>query len=141
MALERTLSIIKPDAVERNLIGPILARFEENGFKIIAVKMLHLIPEQAAGFYAEHRGKAFFVDLVEYMTSAPVMVVALEKENAVKSYRTLMGATDPEMAEQGTIRCDFALSKRQNSVHGSDSLASAEREIAYFFVENDICPR
>lgn len=141
MALERTLSIIKPDAVERNLVGKILARFEENGFQIVATKMLRLTQVQAEGFYAEHQGKEFFTSLVEYMTSAPVVVSVLEKENAVKDYRTLIGTTNPETAAEGTIRKEFAQSQRRNSVHGSDSKESAEREIAYFFVESEICPR
>ncbi|NBH74448.1 nucleoside-diphosphate kinase [Rodentibacter pneumotropicus] len=137
--VERTLSIIKPDAVRRNLIGAILARFEQNGFKIVATKMVHLTREQAEGFYAEHQGKAFFESLVDYMMSAPVVVSVLEKENAVKNYRTLIGATNPENAEEGTIRKDFALSQRENSVHGSDSIESANREIAYFFADSEIC--
>ncbi|ABR74204.1 nucleoside-diphosphate kinase [Actinobacillus succinogenes] len=141
MALERTLSIIKPDAVERNLVGKILSRFEENGFQIVAMKMLRLNQAQAEGFYAEHQGKPFFDGLVEYMTSAPVVVSVLEKDNAVKDYRTLIGATDPQQAAEGTIRKDFAESRRRNSVHGSDSEESAVREIAYFFVESEICPR
>ncbi|MGC6342392.1 nucleoside-diphosphate kinase [Bisgaard Taxon 45] len=136
--MEKTLSIIKPDAVKRHLIGAILARFEQAGFRIAAMKMCHLTQTQAEGFYAEHQGKAFFPDLVAYMMSGPVVVLVLEKENAVKDYRALIGATDPEKAEVGTIRKDFALSQRQNSVHGSDSLDSAKREIAYFFVENEI---
>lgn len=136
---ERTLSIIKPDAVKRDLIGAILSRFEQAGFNIIAMKMLHLTREQAEGFYAEHEGKAFFDPLVAYMMSAPIVVAVLEKENAVKDYRTLIGATNPEMAEEGTIRKAFALSQRENSVHGSDSVESAKREIAYFFVEPEIC--
>lgn len=139
--MERTLSIIKPDAVEHNLIGKILNRLESEGFRIIAMKMVHLTQTQAEGFYAEHQGKPFFTDLVDYMTSAPVVVSVLEKENAIKNYRTLMGATDPEKAEEGTIRKQFALSQRQNCVHGSDSPESAAREIAYFFVEGEICPR
>lgn len=141
MTVERTLSIIKPDAVERNLVGKILARFEEQGFQIIATKMLHLTRVQAEGFYAEHQGKEFFEPLVEYMMSAPILVSVLEKENAVKDYRTLIGSTNPEAAAEGTIRKDFAQSQRRNSVHGSDSLESADREIAYFFVESEICPR
>lgn len=136
---ERTLSIIKPDAVKRHLIGAILARFEQNGFKIVATKMVHLTREQAEGFYAEHQGKAFFESLVDYMMSSPVVVSVLEKENAVKNYRTLIGATNPENAEEGTIRKDFALSQRENSVHGSDSIESANREIAYFFADSEIC--
>lgn len=141
MALEQTLSIIKPDAVQRNLIGQILAKLESSGFTIVAAKMLHLTEPQAEGFYAEHEGKPFFVDLVKYMTSAPVVVAVLEKENAVKDYRTLMGTTDPETAAEGTIRREFALSKQQNSVHGSDSVESAKREIAYYFADSEICAR
>ncbi|WP_278650407.1 nucleoside-diphosphate kinase [Rodentibacter pneumotropicus] len=137
--VERTLSIIKPDAVRRNLIGAILARFEQNEFKIVAAKMVYLTREQAEGFYAEHQGKAFFELLVDYMMSAPVVVSVLEKENAVKNYRTLIGATNPENAAEGTIRKDFALSQRENSVHGSDSIESANREIAYFFADSEIC--
>ncbi|MFY1026840.1 nucleoside-diphosphate kinase [Actinobacillus seminis] len=141
MALEQTLSIIKPDAVQRNLIGQILAKLEGNGFTVVAAKMLHLTQLQAEGFYAEHEGKPFFVDLVKYMTSAPVVVAVLEKENAVRDYRTLMGTTDPETAAEGTIRREFALSKQQNSVHGSDSVESAKREIAYYFADSEICAR
>lgn len=138
MSLQRTLSIIKPDAVRRNLIGAILARLEQQGFTIVAAKMVQLSKEQAEGFYAEHQGKPFFEPLVAYMTSAPVLVSVLEKENAVQDYRTLMGATNPEAAAEGTIRRDFALSQRENSVHGSDSLESAAREIAYFFVSEEV---
>ena len=139
MALEYTLSIIKPDAVERNLIGIIITRFEGAGFRVAAMKKLQLTREQAEGFYIEHKGKEFFNGLVDYMISSPVVVLALEKENAVKDYRTLIGATNPEEADEGTIRRDFAESRRRNSVHGSDSLESAKREIAYFFVESEIC--
>ena len=138
MSLQRTLSIIKPDAVRRNLIGAILARLEQQGFSIVAAKMVRLSKEQAEGFYAEHQGKPFFQPLVAYMTSAPVLVSVLEKENAMQDYRTLMGATNPEAAAEGTIRRDFALSQRENSVHGSDSLESAAREIAYFFVSEEV---
>ncbi len=138
MSLQRTLSIIKPDAVKRHLIGAILARFEQQGFNIAAAKMVQLSREQAEGFYAEHQGKPFFEPLVEYMTSAPVFVSVLEKENAVQDYRTLMGTTNPETAAEGTIRRDFALSQRENSVHGSDSPESAAREIAYFFAAEEI---
>lgn len=138
MSLQRTLSIIKPDAVRRNLIGAILARLEQQGFSIVAAKMVRLSKEQAEGFYAEHQGKLFFEPLVTYMTSAPVLVSVLEKENAVQDYRTLMGTTNPEAAAEGTIRRDFALSQRENSVHGSDSLESAAREIAYFFVSEEV---
>ena len=139
MSLQRTLSIIKPDAVKRHLIGAILARFEQQGFNIAAAKMVQLSREQAEGFYAEHQGKPIFEPLVEYMTSAPVFVSVLEKENAVQDYRTLIGTTNPETAAEGTIRRDFALSQRENSVHGSDSPESAAREIAYFFVNDEIC--
>ena len=138
MSLQRTLSIIKPDAVKRHLIGAILARFEQQGFNITAAKMVQLSREQAEGFYAEHQGKPFFEPLVEYMTSAPVFVSVLEKENAVQDYRTLMGTTNPKTAAEGTIRRDFALNQRENSVHGSDSPESAAREIAYFFVSEEI---
>jgi len=138
MSLQRTLSIIKPDAVKRHLIGAILARFEQQGFNITAAKMVQLSREQAEGFYAEHQGKPFFEPLVEYMTSAPVFVSVLEKENAVQDYRTLMGTTNPETAAEGTIRRDFALNQRENSVHGSDSPESAAREIAYFFAAEEI---
>ncbi len=139
--MEKTLSIIKPDAVKRDLIGEILARFEKEGFKIIATKMVRLTQAQAEGFYAEHQGKPFFEPLVNYMMSAPIVVSVLEKENAVKDYRTLIGATNPESAADGTIRKDFALSQRENSVHGSDSVESANREIAYFFADSEICER
>ena len=138
MSLQRTLSIMKPDAVKRHLIGAILARFEQQGFNIAAAKMVQLNREQAEGFYAEHQGKPFFEPLVEYMISAPVFVSVLEKENAVQDYRTLMGTTNPETAAEGTIRRDFALSQRENSVHGSDSPESAAREIAYFFTAEEI---
>ena len=137
MSLQRTLSIIKPDAVKRHLIGAILARFEQQGFNIAAAKMVQLNREQAEGFYAEHQGKPFFESLVEYMISAPVFVSVLEKENAVQDYRTLMGTTNPETAAEGTIRRDFALNQRENSVHGSDSPESAAREIAYFFATEE----
>ena len=138
MSLQRTLSIIKPDAVKRHLIGAILARFEQQGFNIAAAKMVQLNREKAEGFYAEHQGKPFFEPLVEYMISAPVFVSVLEKENAVQDYRTLMGTTNPETAAEGTIRRDFALNQRENSVHGSDSPESAAREIAYFFATEEI---
>lgn len=141
MITERTFSIIKPDAVKRNLIGAILTRFEQNGFKIIASKMVRLTRDQAEGFYAEHQGKEFFAPLVEYMMSSPIVVSVLEKENAVKDYRTLIGTTNPETAEEGTIRKDFALSQRENSVHGSDSIENANREIAYFFTDCEIFER
>ena len=135
---ERTFSIIKPDAVKRNLIGTILGRFESQGFRVVALKMLQLTKEQAQGFYAEHQGKPFFESLVDYMVSGPIVVSVLEKENAVKDYRALIGATNPANAAEGTIRKDFALSQQENSVHGSDGIKSAQREIAYFFVANEI---
>lgn len=138
MAVERTLSLIKPDAVKRHLIGTILSRFEQAGFNVVGAKMIQLTQKQAEGFYAEHEGKAFFADLVAYMISAPVVALVLEKENAVKDYRELIGATNPEQAAEGTIRREFALNGRHNSVHGSDSIESAKREIAYFFVENEL---
>ncbi|AHG82382.1 Nucleoside diphosphate kinase [Bibersteinia trehalosi USDA-ARS-USMARC-188] len=136
--IQQTLSIIKPDATRRNLVGQILAEIEKGGLKIKALKMLHLNAEQAGGFYAEHQGKDFFEPLVQFMTSAPIVVAVLEGENAVQHYRDLMGATDPAKREKGTIRDRFALSMRENSVHGSDSELSAKREIAYFFMPNEI---
>ena len=137
---ERTFSIIKPDAVKRNLIGAILGRFESQGFRVVALKMVQLTKDQAEGFYAEHQGKPFFDPLVEYMISGPMVVSVLEKGNAVKDYRTLIGSTNPAEAAEGTIRKDFALNQRENSVHGSDSVESAKREIAYFFVDSEIQP-
>lgn len=136
--IQQTLSIIKPDATNRNLIGQILAEIENGGLKVKALKRLHLTAEQAGGFYAEHQGKEFFEPLVAFMTSAPIVVAVLEGENAIQHYRDLMGATDPAKREKGTIRDKFALSYRENSVHGSDSEASAKREIAYFFTPNEI---
>ncbi len=133
MAIERTLSIIKPDAVAKNVIGKIYSRFESNGLKIVEAKMLTLTKELAEGFYAEHNGRPFFADLVAFMTSGPVVVQVLEGENAVAKNRELMGATNPKEAEAGTIRADFAESIDANAVHGSDSPTSAAREIAYFF--------
>lgn len=141
MANERTLSIIKPDAVAKNVIGEIYSRFERAGLKIVAAKMMHLTQEQAEGFYAEHKERPFFNDLVAFMTSGPVVVQVLEGEGAILKNRDLMGATNPKEAEAGTIRADFASSIDANAVHGSDSAASAEREIAYFFNDNEICPR
>ncbi|OZG73841.1 nucleoside-diphosphate kinase [Hahella sp. CCB-MM4] len=141
MAVERTLSIIKPDAVAKNVIGEIYSRFEKAGLRIVAAKMLHLSQEQAEGFYAEHKERPFFPDLVAFMTSGPVVVQVLEGEGAIGLNRQLMGATNPKEAEAGTIRADFADSIDANAVHGSDSAASAEREVAYFFSENEICPR
>ncbi|MBW4936317.1 nucleoside-diphosphate kinase [Marinobacter sp. F4206] len=141
MANERTLSIIKPDAVAKNVIGEIYSRFEKAGLKIVAAKMMHLTQEQAEGFYAEHKERPFFNDLVAFMTSGPVVVQVLEGEGAILKNRDLMGATNPKEADAGTIRADFASSIDANAVHGSDSAASAEREIAYFFNDNEICPR
>ena len=141
MANERTLSIIKPDAVAKNVIGEIYSRFEKAGLSIVAARMMHLTQEQAEGFYAEHKERPFFNDLVAFMTSGPVVVQALEGEGAILKNRDLMGATNPKEAEAGTIRADFATSIDANAVHGSDSAASAEREIAYFFNDNEICPR
>ena len=141
MALERTFSIVKPDAVERNLIGQIYTRFEQGGLRIVASKMLRLSKEQAEGFYGEHAERPFFNDLVAYMTSGPVMVQVLEGENAVKANRDLMGATNPADADAGTIRADFAESVEANAVHGSDAPESAAREIAFFFDAAELCDR
>ena len=139
MAIERTLSIIKPDAVAKNVIGEIYSRFEKAGLKIVAAKMLQLNEESAGGFYAEHQGKGFYTDLIEFMTSGPVFVQILEGENAVLLNRELMGATNPIEAESGTIRADFASSIDANAVHGSDSISSAAREVGYFFNDDEIC--
>ncbi len=141
MAIERTFSIVKPDAVERNLIGAIYHRIESAGFRIVAAKMLNLTKAQAEGFYAEHQAKPFFGELVDYMISGPVMIQVLEGENAVARYRELMGKTNPEEAACGSLRADFAVSLRYNSVHGADSLGSAEREIGYFFASDELCSR
>ncbi|MCX7172559.1 MAG: nucleoside-diphosphate kinase [Proteobacteria bacterium] len=141
MAVQRTLSIIKPDAVAKNLIGKIYSRFETNGLKIIAARMIHLSRLEAEGFYAVHRERPFFKDLVEFMTSGPVMVQVLEGEGAVLKNRDLMGATDPKKAEKGTIRADFADSIEANAVHGSDAPETAAVEIAYFFPALNIYSR
>ncbi|HHX8279683.1 TPA: nucleoside-diphosphate kinase [Vibrio diabolicus] len=141
MALERTFSIIKPDAVERNLIGEIYNRIEKAGLRIVAAKMVHLTEDQASGFYAEHEGKEFFPPLKEFMTSGPIMVQVLEGEKAIARYRELMGKTNPEEAACGTLRADYALSMRHNSVHGSDSPESAAREIEFFFPESEVFSR
>jgi nucleoside-diphosphate kinase len=141
MATERTLSIIKPDGVQKNLIGEIYKRFEGAGLRIVAARMLHLTRKQAEGFYAVHKERPFFKDLVSYMMTGPVMVSALEGENAVTAHRELMGATDPKKADPGTIRADFADSIEENVVHGSDSAENAAIEIAYFFSDDQICPR
>ena len=141
MAVEQTLSIIKPDAVGNNHIGEIISRFEKAGLKIVAQRMMLLSPAQAEGFYAEHKGRPFFEGLVNFMTSGPVVVQVLSGENAIARNRELMGATDPAKAAPGTIRADFAKAIERNSVHGSDSPASAAREIAYFFPGNEIVIR
>jgi nucleoside-diphosphate kinase len=141
MAVERALSIIKPDAVAKNVIGKIYSRFESNGLVIVAAKMQHLSTEKAEGFYAEHKERPFFGDLVKFMTSGPVIVQVLEGEGAIAKHRDLMGATNPKEAAEGTIRADFAESIDANAVHGSDSPESAAREIAYFFSDDEICSR
>jgi len=140
MPLQRTLSIIKPDAVRKQLIGTILARFQQAELTPVAIKMVHLTKAQAEGFYAEHEGRDFFDGLVEFMTSGPITVQVLQGENAISHYREVIGTTDPEKAAAGTIRADFADSMRFNAVHGSDSPESASREIAYFFTDDEICP-
>ena len=138
MAIERTLSIIKPDAVGKNIIGKIISRFEDNDLNLVAGKLIHLSDNMASGFYAEHDGKPFFDDLKKFMTSGPVFVQILEGENAVQKNRDLMGSTNPQEAESGTIRADFAKSIDANAVHGSDSIESAKREIEYFFDPEEI---
>lgn len=141
MAVERTLSIIKPDAVAKNAIGAIVSRFENAGLQVVAAKMVRLTEATAGGFYAEHKERPFFNDLVTFMTSGPVVVQVLEGENAIAKNRELMGATNPKEADAGTIRADFAESIDANAVHGSDSATSAAREIAYFFAETELCAR
>ncbi len=141
MALERTFSIVKPDGVQKNLIGEVYRRFEQAGLRVIGARMLQLTQVQAEGFYAVHRERPFFKDLVKYMISGPVVVQVLEGENAVAKNRELMGATDPKKADKGTIRADLAASIEENVVHGSDSLENAKIEIAYFFAGTDLCPR
>ncbi|OYD26240.1 nucleoside-diphosphate kinase [Oceanimonas baumannii] len=141
MAIERTFSIVKPDAVAKNLIGAIYGRFESAGLKIVASKMVHLSREQAEGFYAEHSERPFFKALVDFMTSGPVMVQVLEGEDAVRRNREIMGATNPADALAGTLRADYADSIDENAVHGSDAPESAAREIAYFFSDEEVCPR
>lgn len=138
--VEQTLSIIKPDAVAKKVIGEIISRFEKNGLSIAGVKMIHLSREQAEGFYEEHKGKPFFKDLIAFMTSGAVVVQVLVGENAIAVNRRLMGDTDPRKAAPGTVRRDFAESIDANAVHGSDSLVSAKREIDYFFTSEEICP-
>jgi nucleoside-diphosphate kinase len=141
MAVERTLSIVKPDGVRKNVIGEVYRRFEQAGLEIVAARMMKLSQAQAEGFYAVHRERPFFKDLVAYMTSGPVIVQVLEGDNAVARHREIMGATDPKKAAPGTIRADLAESIEQNVVHGSDSLENAAREIGYFFAETELCPR
>ena len=141
MSVERTLSIIKPDGVEKNLIGEIYSRFEKAGLQIIAARMMHLSQEQAEGFYAVHKERPFYQDLVKYMRSGPVIVQVLEGENAIDRHREIMGATNPDDADPGTIRKDFAASIEENVVHGSDGPDTAAVEIDFFFAHDDICPR
>ena len=141
MAVERTLSIIKPDAVAKNVIGEIYARFEKAGLKVVAARMTHLSRNDAEGFYAVHKGRPFFKDLVEFMISGPVMIQVLEGEGAIQRNRDLMGATDPKKAAKGTIRADFAQSIDANAVHGSDAPETAATEIAYFFAQSRIHSR
>lgn len=141
MAVEQTLSIIKPDGVQKNLIGEIYRRFENQGLTIVAARMMHLSQEQAEGFYAVHKERPFYADLVSYMTSGPVMVQVLEGEGAIDANRTLMGATNPADADAGTIRADYAASIEENVVHGSDGPDTAAQEIAFFFGDDGLCPR
>src|SRR5210317_2279733 len=141
MAVEQTLSIIKPDGVQKNLIGEIYSRFEKAGLEIVGARMLHLTKEQAEGFYAVHKERPFYNDLVSYMTSGPVVVSALSGEDAILKHREIMGATNPADADPGTIRADFAASIEENVVHGSDGPDTAAAEIAFFFGEEGICPR
>lgn len=139
MSIERTLSIIKPDGVKRNLVGEILSRFEKNGLRVIATRMQNLSKVEAEGFYAVHKARPFYNDLVAYMTSGPVVVTVLEGENAISRNRELMGATNPKEAEAGTIRADFAESIEANTVHGSDGTDTAAVEVAYFFRTTELC--
>jgi len=141
MSVEQTLSIIKPDGVQKNLIGEIYSRFEKAGLEIVAARMMHLSKDQAEGFYAVHRERPFFNDLVRYMTSGPVIVQVLKGENAVLKNREIMGATNPADADPGTIRADFAASIEENVVHGSDAAETAAVEIAFFFGDDGVCPR
>ena len=141
MAVERTLSIIKPDAVAKNVIGEIYTRFEKSGLKIVAAQMRHLTRKEAEGFYAVHKARPFFKDLVDFMISGPVIIQVLEGENAILKHRDLMGATDPKKADKGTIRADFADSIDANAVHGSDSAENAKTEIAYFFAAKNVHSR
>ena len=141
MSMERTLSIIKPDAVARNVIGQICARLESAGLRIVAARMVHLTRERAEAFYAVHKDRPFFPELVEFMTSGPCVAQVLEGENAIAKNREVMGATNPADAAPGTIRADFAVEVTENAVHGSDGIDTARSEIAFFFDESDICPR
>lgn len=141
MAVEQTLSIIKPDGVQKNLIGEIYSRFEKAGLEIVAARMMHLSEEQAGGFYAVHKERPFYNDLVSYMTSGPVIVQALRGEGAIAKHREIMGATNPADADPGTIRADYAASIEENVVHGSDAVETAASEIAYFFGDDGVCPR
>jgi nucleoside-diphosphate kinase len=141
MSIERTLSIVKPDGVKKNLIGEVYRRFEQAGLRIVAARMMQLSQAQAEGFYAVHRERPFYRDLVRYMTSGPVMVQVLEGENAIEKNREIMGATDPKKAAKGTIRADLASSIEENVVHGSDGPDTARNEIAFYFSQSDLCPR
>lgn len=141
MAQERTLSIIKPDAVSKNNIGAIISRFEKGGLTVVAAKMIHLTPDQAKTFYAVHKERPFFKDLVQFISSGPVLVMCLEGKDAIKKNRDIMGATNPKDAAPGTIRADFASSIDANAVHGSDAPETARNEIAFFFSTKEICPR
>jgi nucleoside-diphosphate kinase len=141
MAVERTLSIVKPDGVAKNLIGEVYRRFEKAGLQVVAAKMIRLRTDQAEGFYAVHKARPFYADLVRYMSSGPVMVQVLEGENAIKANRDIMGATNPKQAAPGTIRADFAASIEENVVHGSDAAETAATEIAFFFSQAELCPR
>jgi nucleoside-diphosphate kinase len=141
MPSERTLSIVKPDGVGRNLIGEVYRHFEQAGLRVVAARMMHLSRAEAEGFYAVHRERPFFKDLVRFMTSGPVMVQVLEGEGAIAKHREVMGATDPKKAAKGTIRADLASSIDENIVHGSDAADTAAREISYFFREIELCPR
>ena len=141
MAVERTLSIVKPDAVAKNHIGEVLRRFEQAGLKVVAARMLHLSQTQAQAFYAVHKERPFYNDLVKFMTSGPVLAQVLEGENAIAKNREVMGATDPKKAAPGTIRADLASNVEENAVHGSDAPETAKQEIAFFFKDGEICPR
>ncbi len=141
MAIERTLSIIKPDGVQKNLVGEVYRRFEQAGLRIIAARMLHLTKAQAETFYAVHRERPFYQDLVSYMITGPVIAQVLEGESAIEVHRKIMGATDPKKADAGTIRRDFAASIEENVVHGSDAVDTARQEISFFFAQADVCPR